>query len=478
MGDLATDPFLQACGASRPLDLEIESAAEAGKWCSRILPYPFAVVGRSPGADIVLRHAEVGRRHAYLQLIAGRVFWVDLASRSGVRVRGEVRQSGWLDHEVPLQIGPYQIRARKGAFPGVSWPARADGSDPWGEWPSLNLPLSRVVFRVRNTMERRSHWRMKERLSLVGRAADCHPTLSDPSVSLFHCSLVLTPTGLWVVDLASRLGTKVNGNAVRYARLSDGDELQVGRFRLLLDDGTTSDPVHRAEPGGVGVPSLLPPTSFQPPALPEESVLRDLIATLEPSGRTDHARSTERNELARSVLVPLVLQMGRMQEQMTAQSNQVMRMLEMFGVIQRDQRALLEQERGEIDRLSTELRALQAELGRRFSALKGPVPTANPGGVTRDPVVPGRPRRAASPQGAASDPSPSRPDPRQVMGYETPPTDGDARPQPAPMSRQDADQPQGQTDARIHAVLCQRIAEIQNERQSRWQKVLSIVVGN
>ena len=112
MGDVVTDPFLQACGASRPLDLEIESVEDAGKWSSWVLPYPFAVVGRGAGADIILRHAEVGRRHAYLQLIAGRVFWVDLGSRSGVRVRGEVRQSGWLDHEAPLHIGPYQIRAR------------------------------------------------------------------------------------------------------------------------------------------------------------------------------------------------------------------------------------------------------------------------------------------------------------------------------------------------------------------------------
>ena len=310
---------------------------------------------------------------------------------------------------------------------------------------------------------------MKEQLSLVGRATDCHPILSDASVSLFHCSLLSTPKGLWVVDLGSQLGTKVNGNSVRYARLSDGDELQIGRFRLLLNEGSTPQPVHPAEPGGAGVPSLLPRLRSNPPRFWKNPGCGDLIATLEQPGWTDRARFTEVNEVARSVLVPLVLQMGRMQEQMTAQFNQVMMLLKIFGTIQRDQQASLEQESEEIDRLSAELRALQAELGRRFSAPEGPGATANPGGMTRC---------AASPQGTASDSSPSRSDPRQVMGPETPPADVDAQPQPAPSSRQEADRlPQGEPDAQVHALLCQRIAELQNERQSRWQKVLDIVVG-
>jgi hypothetical protein len=30
----------------------------------------------------------------------------------------------------------------------------------------------------------------------------------------------------------------------------------------------------------------------------------------------------------------------------------------------------------------------------------------------------------------------------------------------------------------MHAVICQRIAEIDRERQSRWQKIVSLLNGN
>jgi anti-anti-sigma factor len=47
-----------------------------------------------------------------------------------------------------------------------------------------------------------------------------------------HCSLVLTPKGLWVIDLLGRGGTKVNGQAVPFALLNHEDELKFGRYRI------------------------------------------------------------------------------------------------------------------------------------------------------------------------------------------------------------------------------------------------------
>ena len=47
--------------------------------------YPYAIVGRGEGCDIILPDPEISFRHAYLQVIEGRVFCVDLASRNGVR---------------------------------------------------------------------------------------------------------------------------------------------------------------------------------------------------------------------------------------------------------------------------------------------------------------------------------------------------------------------------------------------------------
>ena len=87
--------FLTACGLADPLQLVVESqSAEGGEL--RLLHQPFALIGRDPRADLVLDHARVSRRHVYFQVIEGRAFWVDLESRTGTRVDGELqKQAGW-----------------------------------------------------------------------------------------------------------------------------------------------------------------------------------------------------------------------------------------------------------------------------------------------------------------------------------------------------------------------------------------------
>jgi hypothetical protein len=76
-GDLGQ--FLEACGASGPLRLEWDDW-ETGRPVTRDFERPAVLVGRNPRADLVLGHPLVGRRHAYLQLVEGRLF----ASTGGV----------------------------------------------------------------------------------------------------------------------------------------------------------------------------------------------------------------------------------------------------------------------------------------------------------------------------------------------------------------------------------------------------------
>ena len=72
---------------------------------------------------------------------------------------------------------------------------------------------------------------MNRLLTLVGRAADCKIHLTADDISPYHCGLVSTPTGLWVVDLSGR-GVVVNGERMRVAPLPHGAELWVGRFLI------------------------------------------------------------------------------------------------------------------------------------------------------------------------------------------------------------------------------------------------------
>ncbi len=68
----------------------------------------------------------------------------------------------------------------------------------------------------------------------VGRARGCDITLEANEVSAIHCIFYRAPLGMRVRDCGSRTGTRVNGNPVKNAALTDGDILQIGPFSFEL----------------------------------------------------------------------------------------------------------------------------------------------------------------------------------------------------------------------------------------------------
>jgi FHA domain len=67
----------------------------------------------------------------------------------------------------------------------------------------------------------------------IGRSATADLQLDDPTVSRRHVLIVAEPgKALRVLDDRSLNGVFVNGEAVEWGTLHDGDELAVGRFRL------------------------------------------------------------------------------------------------------------------------------------------------------------------------------------------------------------------------------------------------------
>lgn len=67
----------------------------------------------------------------------------------------------------------------------------------------------------------------------IGRSATADLRLDDPSVSRRHALIVAEPDkDLRVLDDRSLNGVLVNGEAVEWGALCDGDELAIGRFRL------------------------------------------------------------------------------------------------------------------------------------------------------------------------------------------------------------------------------------------------------
>jgi len=66
----------------------------------------------------------------------------------------------------------------------------------------------------------------------IGRAPDSDLFLDDITVSREHALIERAPDGLYISDLESLNGTYVNRGRITRYRLADGDEVQIGKFKL------------------------------------------------------------------------------------------------------------------------------------------------------------------------------------------------------------------------------------------------------
>lgn len=194
--------------------------------------YPYAVVGRGDGCDIVLSDAQVSFRHAYFQVIEGRVFCVDLASRNGVAWPDGPRKFGWVPQNTFLQIGPYrlQVIGEKAADPAVR--DSLGDLNPLERYRGEVGPMPKVDMEFHYETAEQPIWSVNRLLTLLGRSPLCKLQFDSPAVSGVHCALLLTRQGLWAIDLLGRGGTKVDGENVRAVPLESGNEIAVAAFRI------------------------------------------------------------------------------------------------------------------------------------------------------------------------------------------------------------------------------------------------------
>ena len=69
----------------------------------------------------------------------------------------------------------------------------------------------------------------------IGRSPDCGIFLDDVTVSRKHAVLAQKKNGVFTIeDQGSLNGTFVNRKRVESAELEDGDELQIGKYRLTF----------------------------------------------------------------------------------------------------------------------------------------------------------------------------------------------------------------------------------------------------
>ncbi len=68
----------------------------------------------------------------------------------------------------------------------------------------------------------------------IGRNPDNHLFLDDVTVSRRHARILRDGRGYLIEDLRSLNGTYVNRRRIERHRLRDGDELQIGKYKLVF----------------------------------------------------------------------------------------------------------------------------------------------------------------------------------------------------------------------------------------------------
>ncbi len=68
----------------------------------------------------------------------------------------------------------------------------------------------------------------------IGRTPDCDIFLDDVTVSRRHAIVARGATGFTIEDLGSLNGTFLNRHRIEKADLEPGDELQIGKYRLIF----------------------------------------------------------------------------------------------------------------------------------------------------------------------------------------------------------------------------------------------------
>jgi pSer/pThr/pTyr-binding forkhead associated (FHA) protein len=450
------EPFFAACGGRQTISLSVRRRDGRAPPETCVFQQPFVLIGRCPESDLALADGAVSFRHFYLQFVGGRWLFVNLPGLSGVPGEKGRSTSGWFDAGNELTAGPYTIThvaAEQEPSTAISAPGSAE---PALELPSFELAL----VNGRSGSQERRIPRISTSMTLIGSSRQCDVWLKDDSVSRVHASLVLTPRGLWAVDLLGRDGVLVDGRPAYWKQLHDGAVIQIGKFRLRVQFGASRGLAVRTREDHA-------PDRTRPK-------------------RKSHSSSG--GSMSEGSVISLVKHLTEMQTQFFEHSQlQTQVITEMLTHLGRAQQTSVRQDLTRIDEIGRELQEIKSQLAKipDESSARNDVAAASP---QRQPRL-----ETSVPRDAAHE-RPVQPDSRTANLAETVRADsGDsdpsmsavpavaegvpgAEPNVPPRARAELppgpQSPHATTDA--HAWLSQRMANLAQERNSRWRHILNV----
>ena len=105
---------------------------------------------------------------------------------------------------------------------------------------STEVPAGQGVLVVKRGPNAGSRFVLEGTAVTAGRSPDSDIFLDDVTVSRRHASFVPAGSSYEVRDVGSLNGTYLNRERIESAPLSNGDEVQIGKFRLVYLSGPAS----------------------------------------------------------------------------------------------------------------------------------------------------------------------------------------------------------------------------------------------
>lgn len=217
--------------SSRHLVIEVQ---KAGARFSTTLAQPFARIGSHPRSDVVLPGENVPRRCLYFHATDAGLFCVDLTA-SGPAAQAPPAH-GWVQPDQRIRVGPYDITVETEP-PAPTPPLGADGLDS-RSLDEADAPMLTAVVGGEPLGYRLLH----RRLTIIGRHRPSTIRLTSHHISACHCLLWWDAGRLWVVDLLSGNGTRLNGEHVEAALVNPGDTLKLGPVALTYEPPAVQAP--------------------------------------------------------------------------------------------------------------------------------------------------------------------------------------------------------------------------------------------
>jgi len=206
-------------------------------------------IGRTVGNTIVIDNAGVSRRHAVIRVKGDKMVLEDLGSANGTFVRGqrieeyELRDGDEIaivkhrlvyrvpkDAETLARVEPIQDVGQRTMYIDAAAVAQAMGGRQ-----GARAEAAVTTLRPRLILPDLKKFPLEEDEVKLGSGAGCQIQLSGMFVGKVHAKIVRTKEGQFKIQHLSGLaGTRVNGEKITEHLLKHGDEIEIGKQKLLF----------------------------------------------------------------------------------------------------------------------------------------------------------------------------------------------------------------------------------------------------